>query len=444
MNREDEEEFEEKNYDIKKEIEEKKEKNENNNKKIKKNQINIILKKNNDEFNKNILIKKVTVKRDEIKQKKLNKEEENEKTINKLDKKLNDLNELSELTDSKLDLLISRTFRNGLKKKINYNSPKNKLLLFEKEIRLKNEQDMINNLLKENDKLKKLNEDLTNKLKESQDFFVFDKISLKNIEIQELKQKNSELSKNLSELNTINKSLLTKNEQLEEILIRYKKKINEIKLEKNKEKTPCLSLRKRAINYKNINQQNNISVIKENRLLKSASSNNFRAKKKISQTIREMINDSFYHLLSDKEKDSLRNLFNSNEEFLHFNKKLNIIETRNRRVENNLEKQISDLNGKINNQKKEINELKRDIELRDKKIRILEGQLNKLKIKNKILINNNKKNMSLEDNKVNDKEKDKIQKINFLINRYSEELNKEFIEKWKIYNDNNGSKDKIN
>ena len=409
-----EEKSEDKKDDNEKEIEEKKEINENNNnnnEQIEKEQINIKLQKNDDENNKNIKIKKITVNRDEIKQKKLNKEEENEKSFKRINKELNNLNELSIIADSKLDKLIKRTFKISLKKKLNSKTPQSKLLLA-KEMQLKNDQVMLKNLLNENDKLKKLNESLNKKLINAQDFKNYEKMSLKDIEIKELKKKISELSASLSEIKSMNTALSSKNAQLEDIIFRYKKKLLELKSEKSQEKNKNIdiSLKKRAFN------NNNISLIKENRLLKSASSNNFIEKKQ-NQTIREMLNDSFYHLLSDKQKDSLKNIFNSNEEFLNFIKKVNIIETRNKKIEEKLERQISELNDIVNVQKKENDTLKDDIKFKENKIAILERKLNQLKSKNKMLINNNKKN--LEENK------------NILINKNKEELNKEYIEKCK-------------
>ena len=382
-------------------------------------QINIDHLKNNDKININKIIRKISVKQNELALKRL-KEEENEKNVLLFNKKLNNLNELSEIADSKLDMLINRTFRINLKKKINFHTPENKLLL-EKEMQLKNDQVMLKILSKENKKLKREKECLNQKLLNAQDLFAIDQISLKNKEIQELKQKNIELSKKLNEIKNINTVLESKNKQLEEIIIRYKKKLLELKPEDNKEKTIYIHSKKR----------------KNNDLLKSASTLNF-IKNKQNQKIKEIINNSVHHILSHRQKKSLKNIFNSNEEFENFNKKINIIETRNKKVENKLEKQISNLNDIISDQRKENNNLKEDIELRDKKIRFLENQLNKLKEKNKILINNNKKYLSIEEQlKKNEfdidgeNDKDKMQKINILLNFYKEELNKNYVEKCK-------------
>ena len=394
----------------------------------------------NDEINKDKYIKKISMIQNEIE---LNKSREKifKKTALIFNKKLKNLDELSAIADLKLDKLIDKMCKMNLEKKkenrIHKREPKNKLLL-EKSLQLKSEQATIKILTSENKKLKEENENLNKKLLCSDDFSQFDKIGLKNIEIKELKKKNIELSKNYEKIKSMNISLKTKNEQLEEIILRFKKKIFELqneKLETNRDKSFKIETKnnKKIINIKKFNRNNN----NNNKLLRSTSVMYFRGIRK-DRKIRELLKDSYYHLLNDKERNSLRNLFTSDEEFMNFSNKLDIIETRNKRVELNLEKEISNLHKTINEQKEEIENLKKDIELRDKKIKCLESQLNELKGKNKKLINDKKRNLSEENQLKKDGIKiniacdnDKKKKADILINRSKEELDKDYIEKCK-------------
>ena len=393
----------------------------------------------NDEINKDKYIKKISMIQNEIE---LNKSREKifKKTALIFNKKLKNSDELSAIADLKLDKLIDKMCKMNLEKKkenrIHKREPKNKLLL-EKSLQLKSEQATIKILTSENKKLKEENENLNKKLLCSDDFSQFDKIGLKNLEIKELKKKNIELSKNYEKIKSMNISLKTKNEQLEEIILRFKKKIFELqneKLETNRDKSFKIETKnnKKIINIKKFNRNNN-----NNKLLRSTSVMYFRGIRK-DRKIRELLKDSYYHLLNDKERNSLRNLFTSDEEFMNFSNKLDIIETRNKRVELNLEKEISNLHKTVDEQKEEIENLKKDIELRDKKIKCLESQLNELKGKNKKLINDKKRNLSEENQLKKDGIKiniacdnDKKKKADILINRSKEELDKDYIEKCK-------------
>ena len=394
----------------------------------------------NDEICKDKYLNKISMIQNEIE---LNKSREKifKKTALIFNKKLKNLDELSAIADLKLDKLINKMCKMNLEKKkenrIHKREPKNKLLL-EKSLQLKSEQATIKILTSENKKLKEENENLNKKLLCSDDFSQFDKIGLKNLEIKELKKKNIELSKNYEKIKSMNISLKTKNEQLEEIILRFKKKIFELqseKLETNRDKSFKIETKnnKKIINIKKFNRNNN----NNNKLLRSTSVMYFRGIRK-DRKIRELLKDSYYHLLNDKERNSLRNLFTSDEEFMNFSNKLDIIETRNKRVELNLEKEISNLHKTINEQKEEIENLKKDIELRDKKIKCLESQLNELKGKNKKLINDKKRNLSEENQLKKDGIKiniacdnDKKKKADILINRCKEELDKDYIEKCK-------------
>ena len=423
--------------------------------KKRKKQVNVITDKN-DEISRDKYIKKISMIEKEIE---LNKSRDKifKKTASMFDKKLRNLDELSAIADSKLDTLINRMFKMHLEKRkenrIHNINPQDKLII-EQSIKQKSEQTMIKLLSNENKKLKEENQNLNKKLINSEDFSRFDKIGIKNIEIHELKKKNAELTKKYEEAKNLNTALITKNEQLEEIIIRFKRKYLELRSEKIERMEKSETIRnnsfkmelkknKKNINLKkdnkNINNINNKNT-NNNKLLRSTSVMYFKGIRK-NKPIREIIGDSFFHLLNDKERASLRNLFSTDEEFLNFSNKLDIVETRNKRVEMNLEKKISNLNKILIEQNKENENLKKEIEFRDKKIRFLETQLNELKEKNKNINiklisnnNNNKRNLSTEKQLNSDINNKRKRKADILINKCKEELNqnyKNYIEKIK-------------
>jgi predicted RNase H-like nuclease (RuvC/YqgF family) len=295
-------------------------------------------------------------------------------------------------------------------------------------LQIKNSLSIIHNLTKENKKLKETLEILDKSPKD--DIYKLEQISLKNKEIEELKKKIIELNKKYEKEINFKKSNDNKLRQLEEIIIRLKKKIVElkIKIENNNE------VIKKA-NNKNLD----ISNIKGNKLLKSASQDNI---KKLNKTkikpLHYHMNDNFYQILTDKEKNALKNLLGSNEDFVAFNNKLNILENRNNIAENKFRNEIEELNKLIEAKDKRIENLNKQIEQKDHTIKSLENKLNELKTKNKMLENKNKKILTVEEqlknfgykNKfINDK--DKIDKLNIIINYYKNELNKNNIQKNK-------------
>ena len=339
-------------------------------------------------------------------------------------KKLKNYEELSH----KFDLVLNKLELNKKKKKENKNNNNNKQdnkILLEKEMQLKNSLTMIHNLTKENKKLKEQIDILNKKLLPSEDISLLEQISSKNEEIEKLNKKIIELNKKYNEIKRQNIAYETQLNQSKGIINRYKIKFVELKgknsynSQKFKIKLP-----------KNFN-------IKENKkLLKSSSNIDL---KKANNKRQESVNDNFYHLLTDKEKSSLRNLFGQNEEeYISFNKKLNILETRNKIAERNLESEIDSLNKIVKIKDSKIENLNKELDKKDKIINSLESKINELKTKNLIFNRNQKRISTVEEQlkesglKFNSKSsRDKIIKLNLLVNRYKEELNKNYIEKCK-------------
>jgi chromosome segregation ATPase len=156
-----------------------------------------------------------------------------------------------------------------------------------------------------------------------------DQIISKNIEIEKLKKQNKELEKNYNQVKNENANYEKKNKQLEDIIDRLKAKYDALKEKKENEEN------KEQIKKVIIKKNKGFFKKNENRLLKSASDLYLKGLNR-SQTMREILDDNFYHLLTDKEKECLKNLFGSNEEYISFCNKLNVINTRNIRVENQL------------------------------------------------------------------------------------------------------------
>ena len=187
--------------------------------------------------------------------------------------------------------------------------------------------------------------------------------------------------------------------------------------------------------------KNNCGIfkIKENHSLKNSSDINLNNLNK-SQSARIIHDDNFYHLLTHKEKKCLKNLFGSYEEYYLFCNKLNIIDSRNKKAENQLKAEIAKLVKFIRSQEKDtIIKLNEDILQRNEIINILENQINTLRRQSSIITNKHKKILKFEeelkDENFNIKSmpnKIKLKKLNVLVNHYNEELNKIHVEKSKL------------
>ena len=173
-------------------------------------------------------------------------------------------------------------------------------------------------------------------------------------------------------------------------------------------------------------------------MLRSFSQQNIEKLNKF-ETSPKKIRENFYHLLNDKEKSCLKNLFGSNEEYTSFGNKLNILNSRNIKVEKQLKIEIEKLNKIIIEKEKIITELNKIIDLRGITIKTLERKLNEFKRNNEINKSEQIKLLTIDELlkeieiKANFKSnKDKIEKINILVNHYKEELNRMNIENCKL------------
>ena len=128
--------------------------------------------------------------------------------------------------------------------------------------------------------------------------------------------------------------------------------------------------------------------------------------------------------------------------------KIYILETRNKMAENQYENEIKNLNKIIKDKDNKINELKMEITKKDIKINTLENKLSEYKKKNQIFNNKQKKLLTVEEQLKEGKfdikttsNKEKVEKLNLLVNHYREELKKKYIEKCKEEEINNFNKE---
>ena len=357
------------------------------------------------------------------------KQKENKNINSIFNKKIKDFEQLSQKVDIVLDKL---QLNNKKKKEDNINKtkkPEDKILL-EKEMQIKNSLSMIHNLTRENKKLKEEIESLNKRLIYSDDLTQLEQISSKSAEIEKLKKKIIDLTKKYDEAKRLNVSYETQINQLKEIINRYKVKLVDLK-----SKYDSIN-NEGKVKLDKINR-NNLDT-KENKLIKSASDINIK-KMRSKKTAYSILNDNFYHLLTDKEKNSLKNLFGTNEDYMSFTNKINILETRNQIAEKKLEIEIDNLNQLVKDKEINIDKLNKELEKKDRKISTLENKLNTLRTKNKIINNKQKKILSVEEQlkqngfKINaTSKKDKLEKLNILVNHYKEELDKNYIEKCKV------------
>ena len=363
-------------------------------------------------------------------------QKENKENYDKIfNKKLKNLEKLSQKMDFVLDKidLSKKRIKDNINNK--EEKPKDKILL-EKELQLKNSLSMILSLTKENKKLREERDNLNKKLLNSDNLSLLEQISSKNIEIEKLKKKIIDLTKKCDLERAKNSTYETIISQSKEIINRYKIKNIELKA---KNDSPI----KKEIKTGEINKNNSTRNAKKNKLLmKSASDLNFKSKFNIKRiefkSTHDLLHSNFHQLLTDKEKESLKKLFPSNDEFVLFMNKLYILETRNKIAENQLENEIQSLNKIVNTKENKINELNLQLEKRDRKINTLEFKLSEYKKKNQIINNKQRKYLTIEEQlkesgfKIKStSNKEKIEKLNILVNHYREELNKNYIEKCK-------------
>ena len=362
----------------------------------------------------------IKVKNDEPKEVKNNKN-----NFSFMKKKLKKYDELSKRFDS----LLNNLNPYKLKKQGNRNNKSDNAIILEKERQIKNDSIMIHTLRKDKNKLEEEIELLKKVSSPSEYNLLMDQISLKNIEIEKLNKKIKEFEKNYKEMKNENIAFEKKNRHLEDLIIRLKNNINNLENKINKNKAQKEERKKKIINNEKT---------RKNKLLRSFSQLNIEKFNEF-ETSPKKINENFYHLLNDKEKSCLKNLFGSNEEYTSFGNKLNIINSRNIKVENQLKIEIENLNKIIMEKEKVITDLNKRIEIKEITIRALEKKLNKIKINNEINKSKQIKLLTIEEllkeigiktNFISNK--DKIEKIKILLNHYKEELNKMNIENCRL------------
>ena len=362
----------------------------------------------------------IKVKNDEPKEVKNNKN-----NFSFMKKKLKKYDELSK----KFDSLLNNLSPYKLKKQGNKNNKSDNAIILEKERQIKNDSIMIHSLRKDKNKLEEEIELLKKVSSPSEYNLLMDQISLKNIEIEKLNKKIKEFEKNYKEMKNENIAFEKKNRHLEDLIIRLKNNINNLENKINKNKAQKEERKKKIINNEKT---------RKNKLLRSFSQLNIEKFNEF-ETSPKKINDNFYHLLNDKEKSCLKNLFGSNEEYTSFDNKLNIINSRNIKVENQLKIEIENLNKIIMEKEKVITDLNKRIEIKEITIKALEKKLNKIKINNEINKSKQIKLLTIEEllKEIGIKtnfisSKDKIEKIKILLNHYKEELNKMNIENCRL------------
>ena len=362
----------------------------------------------------------IKVKNDEPKEVKNNKN-----NFSFMKKKLKKYDELSKRFDS----LLNNLNPYKLKKQGNRNNKSDNAIILEKERQIKNDSIMIHTLRKDKNKLEEEIELLKKVSSPSEYNLLMDQISLKNIEIEKLNKKIKEFEKNYKEMKNENIAFEKKNRHLEDLIIRLKNNINNLENKINKNKALKEERKKKIINNEKT---------RKNKLLRSFSQLNIEKFNEF-ETSPKKINDNFYHLLNDKEKSCLKNLFGSNEEYTSFGNKLNIINSRNIKVENQLKIEIENLNKIIMEKEKVITDLNKRIEIKEIAIKALEKKLNKIKINNEINKSKQIKLLTIEEllkeigiktNFISNK--DKFEKIKILLNHYKEELNKMNIENCRL------------
>ena len=412
--------------------------NKDNNKNIKN---NLNKNNNNNIINNKKKEKSVTEDKKDKDQKKENQKEE-ANYAKEFDKKMKHLENLSLKMDFVLDRInLSRKKRKeDLPSKIKL--PNDKLLL-EKELQLKNSSTMIINLTKENKRLREENDKLNKRLLQSDNLTLLEQISSKNLEIEKLKKKIIDVTKKYDQEKAKISTYETMINQSKEIIDRYKMKNFELKTKNespNKNQLKSVEINKITRN------------IKKNKLIKSVSDINIKNKNNKIQnefkTTHALIHSNFHTLLTDKEKASLKNLFESNDDFVSFMNKIYILETRNKMAENQYENEIKNLNKIIKDKDNKINELKMEITKKDIKINTLEIKLSEYKKKNQIFNNKQKKLLTVEEQLKEGKfdikttsNKEKVEKLNLLVNHYREELKKKYLEKCKEEEINNFNKE---
>ena len=338
-----------------------------------------------------------------------------------------------ETLSKKFDKLLNKVEIKQKKQKDNNNNTSRDKKLLEKELQLKTSLAMIKNLTKENKKLKEELDTIKIKYFSNEEW----QIITKNSEIEKLKKKNIELNKKYEDANFNKINYENILNQKDEIINRQKKKIFELKYKSENDKSS-------SINNISVKENKNKTILNfkttaRNKLLKSSSQLDVKQLNNKFISLRKYINENHYNFLNDKEKSALKNLFDSNEDYNSFRAKYNIVENRNKRAENQLEKKIVNLETQLKEKENLIEELNKKLKEKESTIKILENKIKEMNNRIKIAENKNKRIiLSVEDqlkengyNIDNLSVKDKMNKLYDLINHLKKELDKNYIQKQK-------------
>ena len=241
-----------------------------------------------------------------------------------------------------------------------------------KESQLKNSLSLIEFLRKDNKKLKKLSESFGNEN-------LIENNNINNYKlIEEIKKKNKEINQLEKAYKEI-VSIKTPDKELEY----YKNQVLQLKEANSNNEATIKKLRIAIAQNKEDKKLNlpNSPIINARYKL-----DNMDSKNKISQNIKDHrsssvinsydwrntnLNKNFGKLLNEKEKNALLKLFESEEEFKNFNKKLNVIDNHYNAIGKRYETTINELKETIKDKDEQIAYLREKIRENEMKIKIL-------------------------------------------------------------------------
>ena len=243
-----------------------------------------------------------------------------------------------------------------------------------KESQLKNSLSLIEFLRKDNKKLKMLNESFGNEKLENNNinnYKLIEEIKKKNKEIKQLEKAYKEIV-----------SIKTPDKELEY----YKNQVLQLKEANNNNEATIKKLRLTIDQIKNkedkkLNYPNSPIISAKYKLDNNESKTGKNSKNNKDQRSSSVINsydwrnsnlnNNFGKLLNEKEKKALFKLFESEDEYKNFNKKLNVIDNHYNAIGKRYENTINELKETIKDKEEQIAYLREKIRENEMKIKIL-------------------------------------------------------------------------
>ena len=413
-------------------------------------------------------------------------EKENIEIKNNLNKKQEEIQKLSKINyklrknlekvSSKVDTLLKKANENFEKLKINKaadrlnqnkqndlnNASANEKDSLSKEKQLKTSLSLIHYLTKDNKKLKEEIENL-NRLS-GVDTHSLELLKKKEDEIMGLNDEIRKLKDEMNQLKYAEKTI----EDLKKKIILLNDKINKLnkKCAELKEENENIKLNNNSNygnNSNNTNAGNNkvLSIINKShnkKVNKILNSRNFSNKKNIllrqrSSSLNNLrkknimkfcsTGKNFYKLFNESEQKAISTLFESEEDLKSFKQKIEILEKRNFSAEKQFEKEIKDLKKLVHDKEEEIKTINNKMRESELKIKGLESkskekenekEKDKSKSKEKQKIKKLNVKQQLKEygyDKNNNTKDDQIEKLNKIINKLRDEINKNHIAKQK-------------